>query len=90
LRNGNKISQPNSLNNGPEDYIELFGTNTEEVKRAKLYDLIHGQVEAMIQNKGVQSEQLGLESLRKAQKLKDTTFVIHANFYLYNTYSKYK
>jgi two-component sensor histidine kinase len=88
LRNGNKISQANSLNNGLEDYIESFGTNTEEVKRAKLYYLIHGQVVAMIQNKGMQSEQLGLEILRKAQKLKDTTFIIAANFHLYNTYSK--
>ena len=88
LRNGNKISQVNSLNNGLEDYIELFGTNTKEVKRAKLYYLIHGQVVAMIQNKGVQSEQLGLEILRKAQKLKGTTFIIAANVHLYKTYSK--
>ena len=88
LRNDNKIVEANFLNDGLRDYIESFNGNAIEVKRAKVYQLIHGQVVAMIQNKGAAAERMGLEIRGKAEDLKDTTLLIAANYHLFNAYGK--
>lgn len=86
LRNRNKISEANHLNERLENYIALFDSNQVEVKRAKIYHKIHRIVTKTIQMKGEESEKLGLELLKEAEAISDTNMICAAYYNLFNAY----
>lgn len=86
LRNDNKIAQATEINGELENYISQFDANQEDVRRAKLYVLIHGMVVAYIQQKGNESQKLGLQILEEAKQLSDSQFIIAAYHHLFSAY----